>query len=116
LHGENEVFQRNRNDFPKVSFTLDVIWGHMGHYFAIGAQSRPFPDLHWLYLQVLWISLRYMYTSKLMIYGFLNFFVFWKEVLCKGRRERVKRTTCCVVYFNVSYKSTEVWDSCLEWI
>jgi hypothetical protein len=25
LHGENEVFQRNRNDFPKVSFTLDVI-------------------------------------------------------------------------------------------
>jgi hypothetical protein len=21
-------FQRNRNDFPKVSFTLDVIWGH----------------------------------------------------------------------------------------
>jgi hypothetical protein len=24
--GENEVFQRNRNDFPKVSFTLvDVI-------------------------------------------------------------------------------------------
>jgi hypothetical protein len=30
LHGENEVFQRNRNDFPKVSFTLDVIWGHMG--------------------------------------------------------------------------------------
>jgi hypothetical protein len=36
LHGENEVFQRNRNDFPKVSFTLDVIWGHVGHYFAIG--------------------------------------------------------------------------------
>jgi hypothetical protein len=34
LHGENEVFQRNRNDFPKVSFTLDVIWGHMGHYFV----------------------------------------------------------------------------------
>jgi hypothetical protein len=25
LHGENEVFQRNRNDFPKDSFTLDVI-------------------------------------------------------------------------------------------
>jgi hypothetical protein len=25
LHGENEVFQRNRNDFPKVSFSLDVI-------------------------------------------------------------------------------------------
>jgi hypothetical protein len=25
LHGENEVFQKNRNDFPKVSFTLDVI-------------------------------------------------------------------------------------------
>jgi hypothetical protein len=25
-----EVFQRNRNDFPKVSFTLDVIWGDMG--------------------------------------------------------------------------------------
>jgi hypothetical protein len=25
LHGENEVFQRNRNDFPKVSFTLNVI-------------------------------------------------------------------------------------------
>jgi hypothetical protein len=25
LHGENEVFQRNRNDFPKVSFNLDVI-------------------------------------------------------------------------------------------
>jgi hypothetical protein len=25
LHGENEVFQRNMNDFPKVSFTLDVI-------------------------------------------------------------------------------------------
>jgi hypothetical protein len=25
LHGENEAFQRNRNDFPKVSFTLDVI-------------------------------------------------------------------------------------------
>jgi hypothetical protein len=24
LHGENEVFQRNRNDFPKVSFTLGV--------------------------------------------------------------------------------------------
>jgi hypothetical protein len=24
-YGENEVFQRNRNDFPKVSFTLDVI-------------------------------------------------------------------------------------------
>jgi hypothetical protein len=23
--GENEVFQRNRNHFPKVSFTLDVI-------------------------------------------------------------------------------------------
>jgi hypothetical protein len=37
-HGENEVFQRNRNDFPKVSFTLDVIWGHMGHYFAIGSE------------------------------------------------------------------------------
>jgi hypothetical protein len=30
LHGKNEAFQRNRNDFPKVSFTLDVIWGHMG--------------------------------------------------------------------------------------
>jgi hypothetical protein len=33
----------------------------------------------WLYLQDLWISLRYTcraynYTSKLMIYGFLNFF------------------------------------------
>jgi hypothetical protein len=38
LHGENEVFQRNRNDFPKVSFTLDVIGGHMGHYFAIGSE------------------------------------------------------------------------------
>jgi hypothetical protein len=25
LHGENEVFQTNRNDFPKVSFSLDVI-------------------------------------------------------------------------------------------
>jgi hypothetical protein len=25
LHIENEVFKRNRNDFPKVSFTLDVI-------------------------------------------------------------------------------------------
>jgi hypothetical protein len=25
LHGENEVFERNRNDFLKVSFTLDVI-------------------------------------------------------------------------------------------
>jgi hypothetical protein len=25
LHGEDEVFQRNRNDFPKVSLTLDVI-------------------------------------------------------------------------------------------
>jgi hypothetical protein len=25
LHGKNEAFQRNRNDFPKVSFTLDVI-------------------------------------------------------------------------------------------
>jgi hypothetical protein len=25
LHGENEVFQSNRNDFPKVSFTLDGI-------------------------------------------------------------------------------------------
>jgi hypothetical protein len=25
LHGENVVVQRNRNDFPKVSFTLDVI-------------------------------------------------------------------------------------------
>jgi hypothetical protein len=24
--------------FPKVSFTLDVIWGHMGHYFAIGSE------------------------------------------------------------------------------
>jgi hypothetical protein len=34
LHGENEVFQRNRNDFPKVSFTLDVIWGHMGTLFC----------------------------------------------------------------------------------
>jgi hypothetical protein len=38
LHGENEVFQGNRNDFPKVSFTLDVISGHMGHYFAIGSE------------------------------------------------------------------------------
>jgi hypothetical protein len=26
-HGENEVFQSNRNDFPKVSFTLDGIQG-----------------------------------------------------------------------------------------
>jgi hypothetical protein len=25
LHAKNEVFQRNRNDFPKVSFTFDVI-------------------------------------------------------------------------------------------
>jgi hypothetical protein len=25
FHGENEVFQMNRNDFPKVIFTLDVI-------------------------------------------------------------------------------------------
>jgi hypothetical protein len=25
LHGENEIFQSNRNDFPKVSFTLDGI-------------------------------------------------------------------------------------------
>jgi hypothetical protein len=25
LHGENMVFQSNRNDFPKVSFTLDGI-------------------------------------------------------------------------------------------
>jgi hypothetical protein len=25
LHGENEVFQSNRNDFPKVSYTLDGI-------------------------------------------------------------------------------------------
>jgi hypothetical protein len=25
LYGENEVFRRNRNDFPKISFTLDVI-------------------------------------------------------------------------------------------
>jgi hypothetical protein len=24
--------------FPKVSFTLDVIWGHMWHYFAIGSE------------------------------------------------------------------------------
>jgi hypothetical protein len=26
------------------------------------------------------------YTSKLMIYGFLNFFAFWKEVLEKVER------------------------------
>jgi hypothetical protein len=38
LHGENEVFQRNRNDFPKVSFSLDVIKGNMGHYFVIGSE------------------------------------------------------------------------------
>jgi hypothetical protein len=25
IKNENEVFERNRNDFPKVSFTLDVI-------------------------------------------------------------------------------------------
>jgi hypothetical protein len=24
--------------FPKVSFTLDVILRHMGHYFAIGSE------------------------------------------------------------------------------
>jgi hypothetical protein len=63
LHGENEVFQWNGNYFPKVSFTLDVIWGHMGHYFlfifflrprstnlftgVFGRwRSHPFPDLH----------------------------------------------------------------------
>jgi hypothetical protein len=38
LHGEKEVFQRNRSEFPKVSFTLDVIGGHMRHYFAIGSE------------------------------------------------------------------------------
>jgi hypothetical protein len=38
LHGENEVFQSNRNDFPKVSFTLDRILRHMGNYFAIGSE------------------------------------------------------------------------------
>jgi hypothetical protein len=25
LHGVNEVFQSNRNDFPKVTFTFDGI-------------------------------------------------------------------------------------------
>jgi hypothetical protein len=38
LHGENEVFQSNRNDFPKVSFTLDEFEGIWGHYFAIGSE------------------------------------------------------------------------------
>jgi hypothetical protein len=33
--GENEVFQSNRNDFPKISFTLNGILRDMGHYFAI---------------------------------------------------------------------------------
>jgi hypothetical protein len=37
LHGENEIFQSNRNDFPNVtcSFTLDGTEGIWGHYFAI---------------------------------------------------------------------------------
>jgi hypothetical protein len=30
LHGENEEFQSNRSDFPKISFTLNGIWRHMG--------------------------------------------------------------------------------------
>jgi hypothetical protein len=34
LHGENEVFQSNRNDFPKVSFILDGIWRHIGTLFC----------------------------------------------------------------------------------
>jgi hypothetical protein len=37
LHGGNVVFQTNRNDFPKVSFTLlDGIWRHIGIILQLG--------------------------------------------------------------------------------
>jgi hypothetical protein len=70
LHGENEVFQCNRNDFHNVSFTLDEIWRQMGalfynwkwikwlrrlfstkkKFFSRRDRPRPFPDLHCRYM------------------------------------------------------------------
>jgi hypothetical protein len=95
LHGENEVFhfQRNRNDFPKVSFTLDVIWGHMGALFCnwklikwlgyffksiffygrdrprssnffTGVFGCPFPDLHC----VLYLWNKHIYNAMFFHY------------------------------------------------
>jgi hypothetical protein len=38
LYSVNEVFQSNRNDFPKVTFTFDGIRRQMGAIFAIGSE------------------------------------------------------------------------------
>jgi hypothetical protein len=34
LHSENETLQSNRNDFPKVTFTLNAIWRHVWALFC----------------------------------------------------------------------------------
>jgi hypothetical protein len=95
LHGENGVFQSNRNDFPKVSFNLDRIWRHMGalfcdwkwikwfrrlfstkkidhvpqfflRAFSGAGGSCPFPDLHWWYTR---LCSTYIYICQLYIFS-----------------------------------------------